>query len=112
MNIRVLHFTVIGTIAIVSLQFIKLFFNKISNESTLKARAAQLDKERFEAAYELQKLKRELNEGKLSTNLISAPPETVIKEVVKEVIPQSMKVEIENLKREKEHIWNEKEQYR
>ena len=105
MNIRVLHFTVIGTIAIVSLQFIKLFFNKISNESTLKAWAAQVDKERF-------KLKVQLNEGKLSTNLISAPPETVIKEVVKEVIPQSMKVEIENLKREKEHIWNEKEQYR
>ena len=84
----------------------------MSNESTLKARAAQLDKERFKAANELLILKRELNEGKLSTNLTSAPPETVIKEVVKEVIPQSMKVEIENLKREKEHIWNEKEQYR
>ena len=36
----------------------------------------------------------------------------VIKEVIKEIPPKAMLVEVENLKREKQLIWDEREKYR
>ena len=80
-----------------------------------------MDKECFKAKNELLILKREISEGKFGT-LNSTPmpaqaqspmqKEPIIKEVVKEVAPKAMLVELENLKLEKQHIWDEKEQYR
>ena len=88
----------------------------------LLARAAQLDKECFKAKNELLILKREISEGKFGSTLTSTPQaqvqspmiqkEPIIKEVVKEVAPKAMLDELENLKLEKQHIWDEKEQYR
>ena len=36
----------------------------------------------------------------------------MIKEVIKEIPPKAMLVEVENLKREKQLIWDEREKYR
>ena len=54
---------VIGAMSIVFVTFLHLVFNKCSNENTLKARAAELDKKAFKAENELLIIKREMKNG-------------------------------------------------
>ena len=52
-------FGVLGAMSIVLVTFLRLIFDKCSNENTLKARAAELDKKAFKAENELLIIKRD-----------------------------------------------------
>ena len=92
--------------AICGFNAFKMLTERLTNTSYIKSKVSNLDRELFKARNDLLVLKRELAEGKgpIVTTENHSP---IVKEVVKEIPPKALLIELENLKHEKSQLLNQ-----
>ena len=90
--------------AICGFNAFKMLTERLTNSSYIKSKVSNLDRELFKARNDLLVLKREIAEGKGPITENHSP---IVKEIVKEIPPKALLMELENLKHEKSQLLNQ-----